>query len=70
MVKPEPVIFLILSGTIEAIHIPFVTLSVLYINAKILPEGLRPSPLMIILTLVAALFYIFFAFYYIYIIVS
>ncbi len=70
LVKPEPLIFLILSGTIEAIHIPFVTLSILYINAKMLPDGLRPSPLMIILMLVAALFYIFFAFYYIHTFVS
>jgi len=70
LVKPEPLIFLVLSGTIEAIHIPFVTMAILYVNVKTLPDGLKPSPLMIILTLLAALFYIFFAFYYIHTIVS
>jgi hypothetical protein len=70
MVKPDPLIFLIISGTIEAIHIPLVTLAALYVNVKTLPDGLKPSPLMIILMLVAALFYIFFAFYYIHTIVS
>jgi hypothetical protein len=63
---PEPMTLLQLAGIVEAIHIPFVALSVMYLNLRTLPEGLRPSGFVTFLTFIAALFFIFFAGFYIY----
>jgi hypothetical protein len=65
--NPEPVAFLIIAGIIEAIQIPLVALSTLYLNRRALPPVLRPSALSIILMIAAIAFFTFFAAYYIYI---
>jgi Mn2+/Fe2+ NRAMP family transporter len=63
-ILPEPVTFLALSGSIEAVQIPLVTLSILYLNARTLPQELRPSRLTVLLMALAAAFFIFFAAFY------
>lgn len=63
---PEPMTLLQAAGIIEAIHIPFVALSVMYLNLRTLPDELRPSRPVTVLTFIAALFFIFFAGFYIY----
>jgi Mn2+/Fe2+ NRAMP family transporter len=65
-IVPEPMTLLQVAGIIEAIHIPFVALSVMYLNLRTLPEQLRPSRFVTALTFIAALFFIFFAAFYIY----
>ncbi|MGB9938083.1 MAG: Nramp family divalent metal transporter [Methanobacterium sp.] len=67
IIRPEPVEFLIIAGIIEAIHIPVVAFSVLYLNWKTLPFDFRPSKLVTILTAAVGLFFMSFAAYYIYI---
>jgi Mn2+/Fe2+ NRAMP family transporter len=63
-ILPEPVRFLTLSGSIEAVQIPLVALAVLYLNARTLPRELRPSGLTVLLIALAAVFFIFFAAFY------
>ena len=63
---PEPMTLLQLAGIVEAIHIPFVALSVMYLNLRTLPAELRPSGTVTALTFIAALFFVFFAGFYIY----
>ncbi len=67
ILRPEPVEFLIIAGIIEAIHIPVVALSVLYLNWKTLPLEFKPSKLVIVLTAAVGLFFMIFAAIYIYI---
>jgi len=63
---PEPVQFLIVGGIVEAIHIPVVAFSVLYLNWRTLPQELKPSKTVILLMLAAALFFVYFAGFYLY----
>lgn len=65
-IVPEPMTLLQSAGIVEAIHIPVVALSVLYLNWKTLPEELKPSKIITILTFIAALFFVFFAGFYIF----
>ncbi len=67
ILRPRPVEFLIIGGIIEAIHIPVVAFSVLYLNWKTLPHDFRPSKIVTILTAAVGLFFMTFAAYYIYI---
>jgi len=67
IIRPEPVEFLIIAGIIEAIHIPVVAFSVLYLNWKTLPDDFKPSKLVITLTAAVGIFFMTFAAYYIYI---
>jgi hypothetical protein len=65
--NPEPVAFLMVAGIIEAIQIPVVALSTLYLNRRALPAGLKPSTLSVLLMIAAIAFFTFFAVYYVYI---
>jgi Mn2+/Fe2+ NRAMP family transporter len=67
VIRPEPVTFLIIAGIIEAIHIPVVAFSVLYLNWRTLPVDFKPSKLVMLLTAAVGLFFMVFAAYYIYI---
>jgi len=67
LIRPRPVEFLIIAGIIEAIHIPVVAFSVLYLNWRTLPVEFKPSKLVIILTAAVGLFFMIFATYYIYV---
>lgn len=67
ILRPEPVEFLIIAGIIEAVHIPVVAFSVLYLNWKTLPSDFKPSKLVIGLTGAVGLFFMTFAAYYVYI---
>jgi Mn2+/Fe2+ NRAMP family transporter len=53
----DPVGLLKLAGAIEAAHIPFVTVLVLYLNHRALPETLRPSPPVFLVTATAGIFF-------------
>lgn len=66
IIRPEPVTFLIVAGIIEAIQIPIVAFAILYLNRRTLPQNLAPSTLTVGLVVIAALFFTFFAGYYIY----
>ena len=61
----EPVELLKIAGAIEACHIPFVVVLILYLNHKSLPAGLKPSVISFSFTLVAGLFFLLFATIYI-----
>ena len=61
----EPVELLKIAGAIEACHIPFVVVLILYLNHKSLPAGLKPSMISFSFTLVAGLFFLLFATIYI-----
>ena len=61
----EPVELLKIAGAIEACHIPFVVVLILYLNHKSLPAGLKPSKLSFSFTVVAGLFFLLFASIYI-----
>jgi Mn2+/Fe2+ NRAMP family transporter len=61
----EPVGLLKAAGIIEAIHIPIIAGLTLYMNVKILPEGLKPSKATLIVNVVACLFFIGFASLYV-----
>ncbi|MBC7388097.1 MAG: Nramp family divalent metal transporter [Opitutaceae bacterium] len=61
----QPISLLKLAGAIEAIHIPFVAVFILYLNLKKLPDGLRPGIISIIGTCLAGLFFGAFAVAYI-----
>jgi Mn2+/Fe2+ NRAMP family transporter len=67
ILRPEPIEFLIIAGIIEAVHIPVVAFSVLYLNWRTLPADFKPSKPVIILTGAVGLFFMVFAAYYIYI---
>lgn len=60
----NPVTLLKIAGAIEAIHIPIVTGLILYLNHKILPDGLRASLPVVIMTSIAGLFFAAFAVFY------
>jgi hypothetical protein len=64
--NPEPVAFLMVAGIIEAIQIPIVALSTLYLGVRKLPSGLRPSTITVMLMIAASAFFSFFAAYFIY----
>jgi Mn2+/Fe2+ NRAMP family transporter len=64
MLVGNPVALLKLSGSIEACHLPVVTLLVLYLNVRRLPQDLRPSRWTIVAMLLAALFFVAFAIFY------
>jgi hypothetical protein len=53
-----------IAGAIEAAHIPFVTVLTLWSNRRLLPESLRPSWPIFVLTALAALFFAAFAVMY------
>ncbi len=57
----EPVGLLQAAGIIEAVHIPVITGLTLYMNIKTLPPALRPSRGVIIVNVLACLFFIAFA---------
>jgi Mn2+/Fe2+ NRAMP family transporter len=61
----EPVRLLKIAGAIEAAHIPFVVVLVLYLNSKQLPKELKPSLVTFIFTAIAGLFFAAFAVMYI-----
>ena len=65
VVRPEPVEFLILAGSIEAVQIPFVAAAALYLNIKTLPEALRPSRATVATMVGSIAFFTFFAGYYV-----
>lgn len=67
IIRPAPVEFLIIAGIIEAIHIPVVAFSVLYLNWRTLPIEFKPSKLVMVLTAAVGLFFMIFAAYYIYV---
>ena len=60
----DPVRLLQLAGGIEAVHIPFVTGLVLYLNKKTLPQALQPSGVSFWGTMLAGLFFGGFALVY------
>jgi Mn2+/Fe2+ NRAMP family transporter len=62
----QPVELLKIAGSIEAIHIPIVTALVLYMNRRVLPPDLAPSPASFWMTVVAAAFFTAFAGLYLY----
>jgi Mn2+/Fe2+ NRAMP family transporter len=66
IVRPEPVEFLILAGSIEAVQIPFVAAATLYLNVRRLPPGVRPSKATIGAMAISISFFVFFAFYYLF----
>ena len=61
----KPVSLLKLAGAVEAAHIPIVAVLTLYLNLKKLPRTLRPSAISLGATAFAALFFVFFAGFYI-----
>jgi hypothetical protein len=65
-INPEPVAFLMVAGIIEAIQIPVVALSALYLGRRTLPPELKPSTIIVILMIAASAFFSFFAAYFIY----
>ena len=65
LIYGEPVNLLKLAGAIEATHIPIVAALTLYLNTKKLPKALRPSVVSFGATALAAVFFIFFAVFYI-----
>lgn len=64
IISGNPVELLKLSGAIEAAHIPVVTALVLYLNKKHLPVELQPSRVSFGGTLLAGIFFAFFAITY------
>lgn len=66
IVRPEPVEFLLIAGTIEAVQIPFVAIAALYLNVRRLPQGVRPSRATVAAMAVSITFFVFFALYYLY----
>ena len=52
----EPVDLLKIAGSIEAVHIPIVAGLGLYMNRRVLPRELRPSPITIWMTVAAGAF--------------
>ncbi|MBW4481506.1 MAG: Nramp family divalent metal transporter [Tildeniella torsiva UHER 1998/13D] len=60
----EPVGLLQTAGAIEAAHIPIVTGLTLYINHRMLPQGLRPSAITFWSTVLAGVFFAVFAVIY------
>ena len=61
----KPVSLLKLAGAIEAAHIPIVAGLTLYLNKSNLPKSLQPSGLAFVATAFAAIFFVFFAGFYI-----
>lgn len=61
----EPVELLKIAGAIEACHIPFVVVLILYLNHESLPDELKPSRLSFIFTIIAGLFFSVFAVIYV-----
>lgn len=61
----NPVTLLKISGAIEAAHIPFVAGLTLYLNHKLLPADLRASAPVLIVTVLAGLFFAVFAVFYV-----
>jgi len=64
--NPEPVAFLMIAGIVEAIQIPIVALSTLYLDRRTLHPELKPSTISVILMIAASAFFAFFAAYFIY----
>jgi Mn2+/Fe2+ NRAMP family transporter len=62
--SPEPVGMLKIAGALAAIQIPIVTGFILYLNLKQLPRTLRPDWISLGGTLIAGIFFTFFAFLY------
>ena len=60
----DPVALLMVSGGIEAAHIPVVTGLVLYLNRRQLPAPLRPSAFAFALTSAAGVFFAAFAIFF------
>jgi Mn2+/Fe2+ NRAMP family transporter len=60
----DPVGLLMVSGGIEAAHIPVVTGLILYLNVRRLPAPLRPSPFALTLTAIAGVFFAAFAVFF------
>lgn len=61
----EPVGLLKIAGAIEAAHIPFLVVLILYLNHNTLPDDLKPSKGVIIVTAIAGLFFLAFAVIYV-----
>jgi hypothetical protein len=66
VIRPEPLVFLIMAGIVEAIHIPVVAFATLYLNRRTLPREFRPSKPVMVLVAAAGVFFAAFALYYIY----
>jgi hypothetical protein len=62
----EPMKLLGLAGIIEAIHIPLVIAGTLYLNHKYLPDSLKPSRAITVLMVVAGLFFVGFAGFFVF----
>lgn len=61
LVQGKPVGLLKIAGAIEAAHIPVVAALTLYLNRRVLPESLRPNGISMLGTVLAAVFFLFFA---------
>ncbi|MGH2793417.1 MAG: Nramp family divalent metal transporter [Actinomycetota bacterium] len=64
LVVREPVGLLKLAGAIEAVHIPLVAGLTLYLNRRQLPEALRPGKVATTGTILASVFFLAFAAYF------
>lgn len=64
LIVGNPVTLLKLAGAIEAAHIPIVAGLTLYLNQKLLPPDLLPSAPVLIVTILAGLFFTAFAGFY------
>jgi Mn2+/Fe2+ NRAMP family transporter len=64
LIAGEPVGLLKIAGAIEAAHIPFLVVLVLYLNHKELPDELKPSWGVVTATAIAGLFFLGFAIIY------
>ena len=64
LIAGEPVGLLKAAGAIEAAHIPFLVVLMLHLNLKQLPDGLKPSIPIVIITAIAGLFFAGFAIIY------
>jgi Mn2+/Fe2+ NRAMP family transporter len=65
LIMGEPVGLLKVAGAIEAAHIPFVVVLILYLNNTALPSSLKPSKGTVIATAGAGLFFLVFAAIYV-----
>jgi Mn2+/Fe2+ NRAMP family transporter len=61
----DPVAIMSASGIIAAIHTPFIVLTALLVNIKILPKEYRPSLFYILIMVASGIFYLGFALLYI-----
>jgi hypothetical protein len=61
----RPVTLLQIAGIVEAFQIPLVGILTLYMNHAFMPKGLRPTKITSGIVILAALFYLFFAGFYV-----